>query len=209
MAQTAKDRRTAPRVTERRNRDEAVMEAAISVMSERGYAGTSIQEVADRVGVLKGSLYHYFSSKEELLARILEESHAESREIATRIAALGLEPADELFAFLRESTLWYLTHTERAHIYFSEGRHLTGERLEKMRANGREFRDHIGDLIVRAQQTGGILVTLDARLVRRFVIGALNNVRAWRTRPDDDFSDGVLADAFVDLMRNALLAPAK
>lgn len=75
-----------------RNRDDAVLSTAIAVMAARGYAATSVQEVADRVGVLKGSLHHYFSSKEELLFRILESSHLETTSSAQDVAPLGLSP---------------------------------------------------------------------------------------------------------------------
>ena len=183
------------------------MEAAISVMSERGYAATSIQEVAERVGVLKGSLYHYFSSKEELLERILEESHRDSSGIAERIATLGLDPGDELFTYLHELAVWYLTHVERANIYFAEGRHLTGERRERVRERGRQFAGHIADLLDRARESGAIAIAVDPTIVRRFVIGSLNNVRTWKGSANPPAATvDELADAFVVFMRNALLA---
>ena len=58
----------------RRNRGQDVIEAAIRVFHKKGYASASIQDVAAEVGVLKGSLYHYIDSKEDLLARIFEDS---------------------------------------------------------------------------------------------------------------------------------------
>lgn len=194
-----------PRVIERRNRDEAVLAAAISVMSERGYAATSIQEVADRVGVLKGSLYHYFSSKEELLFRIINESYAESIAIAEQVAALGLPPIDELAEYLRRSCVWYLDNVERANIYFTEARHLTGDRLSQTQQRGRDFEHHVRDLVAEAQAAGEITTTLNPRLVTRFVLGALNEVRTWPSRSGrSPFSRDEMAEAFVRLTLNAL-----
>jgi DNA-binding transcriptional regulator YbjK len=64
-----------PRVpTARRNRSDEILQAAIEIFHQKGYAAASIQDVADTVGVLKGSLYHYIDSKEDLLARIFEGS---------------------------------------------------------------------------------------------------------------------------------------
>src|SRR3978361_1430139 len=60
-------------VRQRRNRSPDVLEAAIRVFHKKGYASASIQDVAEEVGVLKGSLYHYIDSKEDLLARIFED----------------------------------------------------------------------------------------------------------------------------------------
>ena len=42
---------------------------------EKGYEATSIQDIADAVGILKGSLYYYITSKEDLLFEILEDVH--------------------------------------------------------------------------------------------------------------------------------------
>lgn len=182
------------------------MEAVIAVMSERGYAATSIQEVADRVGVLKGSLYHYFSSKEELLFRVVESSHEETTEIASDVSQLGLEPFDELMEYLRRSTTWYLENVERANIFFTERRHLTGERLSTANGWGRVFETHIQNLVTAAQENGGIRDDLDVRLITRFLIGAVNNVRFWPSRPGSGktFTTEEIAEALVKLARQAV-----
>ena len=191
---------------ERRNRDLDVMASATSVMSERGYSATSIQEIADRVGVLKGSLYHYFSSKEELLFRILSESHSESEQITQDVAALGLEPLEELSEFLRRECLWFLSNVNRANIYFTESSHLTGDRLKQIKRSGRGFTEHLQNLITASQAAGHITSDIDASLLTRYVLGSLNNVRSWPTRSSTAFSKEEMADTFVRLTRNALQA---
>jgi AcrR family transcriptional regulator len=191
---------------ERFNRDQNVVDAAIAVMSERGYAATSVQEIADRVGVLKGSLYHYFSSKEELLYRVLTESHAQADRIAEEVKSLGLEPVDELLEFLRQLCLWFLTHVERANIYFTESRQLTGDRLVETQQLGRKFVKHLHDLIVAARERGQIQSPVETVLLTDFVLGALNGVRAWPVRSGKKFSEAVMADAFVELICDGLQA---
>src|SRR6195952_3331686 len=137
---------------ERFNRDQNVIDSATSVMSERGYAATSVQEIADRVGVLKGSLYHYFSSKEELLFRVLSESHLDAVRIAGEVEELGLEPIDELMEFLRRFCLWFLANVDRANIFFTEARQLTGERLAENQTNGRQFANILQDFDFAARE---------------------------------------------------------
>jgi AcrR family transcriptional regulator len=188
----------------RKNRDEEVLAVAISVMSERGYSATSIQEVADRVGVLKGSLYHYFGSKEELLFRILTESHNESLEIIESVSALNLDPLQELYEFLSRSATWYLKNIGRANIYFTETRHLTGDRLVETRLRGRNFERHVKSLVSNAQNQGQISPDLDVRLTVRFLIGTLNNIRSWPSRSGKSYSDSELVEAFIVFVRGAL-----
>lgn len=192
--------------TERRNRDQDVMASATSVMSERGYSATSIQEIADRVGVLKGSLYHYFSSKEELLFRILSETHSVSEKITKDVAALGLEPLDELSEFLRRECLWILSNVNRANIHFSESGHLTGDRLKQIQRSDRGFTDHLNKLITASQAASQISTDIDASLLTRYVLGSLNSLRSWPTGSGTTFSKDQMAAAFVQLTRNALQA---
>lgn len=193
---------------ERRNRDQNVMEAAITVMSERGYAATSVQEIADRVGVLKGSLYHYFSSKEELLFRVLTESHAQADKIAEEVRALQLDPLGELSEFLRRECLWFLTHIDRANIYFTETKQLTGDRYRETQRMGKHFVKQLQDMIVAAKESGQITSPMEVTLLTDYVLGSLNSVRAWPTRSGKKFSREQMAEAFVELTRQALQAAA-
>jgi AcrR family transcriptional regulator len=53
----------------------ALLEAAFRVFAERGYRATRLEEVAEAVGVTKGAIYYYFSSKEDLLRRAVQSRH--------------------------------------------------------------------------------------------------------------------------------------
>lgn len=189
------------RIRERFNRDDNVIAAAVSVMSEKGYASTSIQEVADRVGVLKGSLYHYFNSKEELLYRILEESHEQSREIHREVIELDLPPVETLLLYVRRLSEWYLANIERANIFFTEMKHLKGERQVAAAGWGRAFERDISDQVIAGQADGSIREDIDQRLLTRFIIGAVNNVRFWPSRRSSrQFDNDSIVDALVTLV---------
>jgi AcrR family transcriptional regulator len=77
----------------RSDRHDEILEAAISLFSRKGFAAASVQDVADAVGLLKGSLYHYIDSKDDLLFRILDESHRQGTAIMDEIAALDVPPS--------------------------------------------------------------------------------------------------------------------
>ncbi len=72
-----------------------ILEAALRIFSEKGYAQTRLSDVADEVGVAKGTLYLYFSSKEDLFrAAIIRELHlgeADVEQIANRSELLPHE----------------------------------------------------------------------------------------------------------------------
>lgn len=56
------------------SKEERILEVAMKVFRERGYHAASMQEIADAVGMQKGSLYYYISGKQELLFMILERA---------------------------------------------------------------------------------------------------------------------------------------
>src|SRR4029077_4796279 len=68
--------RTAPALGRRRHRaaerEKSIHRAALRIFRQKGYHAASMQNIADAVGLYKGSLYYYVSSKEELLLRVFE-----------------------------------------------------------------------------------------------------------------------------------------
>ncbi|NUO64312.1 MAG: TetR/AcrR family transcriptional regulator [Gemmatimonadaceae bacterium] len=52
-----------------------LLDAAMTVFAEKGYRNTRLEEIAEAAGVTKGTIYHYFSTKEELLLRAIEQHH--------------------------------------------------------------------------------------------------------------------------------------
>src|SRR4030095_17061442 len=70
----------------RSGRQDVILDAASRLFSARGYHATSVQDIADAVGILKGSLYHHFESKEAILYRIVKEPIARLHRTVGEIA---------------------------------------------------------------------------------------------------------------------------
>src|ERR1700722_191134 len=62
---------TSPSVPPRRSRREEILDEATQLFAERGYEGTSMADLAEKVGLRKASLFHHFASKEVLYAAVL------------------------------------------------------------------------------------------------------------------------------------------
>lgn len=153
--------------------------AAIVVFHEKGYASSSIQDVADRVGVLKGSLYHYISSKEDLLVRIFEDSDAQSEEMLTVAATLPLPAIEKVRAFVYRWSLWHLENFERASVYFNEWKHLDGARRKQVKEKRRAYEGFLIDLVEEGKGEGDIPADLDSGYACFFILSALNGLPTW------------------------------
>src|SRR5579872_5990177 len=82
-------------------RPRALMESAMKLLLERGYGRVGLDEVAADAGVSKATIYHYFSSKDDLLTQSLSQRMAERRgAIERQLAAEGGPAGDRLRTFL-------------------------------------------------------------------------------------------------------------
>jgi AcrR family transcriptional regulator len=183
----------------RRNRQDEVLRAAIEVFHRKGYASASIQDVADTVGVLKGSLYHYIDSKEDLLARIFEGSDEQTYAMMSAIEDRGLTAVERLGAFSRDWSLWHLTNVERASLYFSEWRHLTGKRLQAELRKRQDYESAVERMIAEVKAEGEAHPDLDARCAALLVTSAIDVVSSWYRRGSEDPPEYV-AQVYADMI---------
>lgn len=184
-------------------RDQEVLEAATKVFHARGYADASVQDIADELGILKGSLYHYIDSKEQLLYGILAESHAEAVEITERVEALEVEPVAKLRTYLQLMAEWYLAHVERVAIYFRESDQLTGDRLQQVQSEQRSTARYLRRLIAAAQDAGEVRADRDPRLSALLIFGTMNSFPDWY-RPGGPTSATQVVSTFIDWTLAAL-----
>jgi AcrR family transcriptional regulator len=162
-----------------KKREAEILRAGVEVFSEKGYAATTIQDIADRVGVLKGSLYYYIDSKEDLLFRIGCETNAGAAAILHEVQELDTAPLDRLQIYLTRYLEWYLNHFEVVSLYLSEWVNLTGERRAEGIKLRHEFEDFIRAQIELAQSTGEVASDLNPRLASFAILGAVNSVSSW------------------------------
>jgi AcrR family transcriptional regulator len=193
------------RAKARRNRESDVIEAAIAVFYAKGYSAATIQDVADAVGVLKGSLYHYISTKEQLLHKVLRGSHEQAQAIMAQVSELDAPPLERLQTYLRLIHLWYLEHPERVSVYFNQQHHLTGESYAEMRMQNREFELFLRGLLSEAKRTGALADDVDPKLATFFILGALNSLPRWY-QPGGPLSRERVAEEF-SLMATRMLLP--
>jgi len=84
------------------NREE-IIAAAAKVFQTKGYHAATVQDIADAVGILKGSLYHYIKMKEDLLFWLLEAVHGDVEVILEDVKTkqeIGTIPNDYIFALI-------------------------------------------------------------------------------------------------------------
>jgi AcrR family transcriptional regulator len=165
---------------ETRRRDADVIAAATKVFYERGYADATVQDVADELGILKGSLYHYIDTKEDLLYRLLVEVHEEVDEILQEVVARSdLGPLERLALYVRLQVDYNARNLAKVAVYHHDFDLLGEARRREVYARRHEHEAVITNLIVEAQQTGDADATLDAETVAKCIFGTVIWMYRW------------------------------
>jgi TetR/AcrR family transcriptional regulator, cholesterol catabolism regulator len=189
-----------------RSRDSEVLEKAIGIFYRKGFAATSIQDLADELGMLKSSLYYYITSKEALLRRIFEDSHAGAMEVVERVEAMDAPPLERIHAYLQQYAEWFLTNSERASLYAREWRYLTGEFYDEVAAQRAYYDDVLIRLIDEAKAAGKVPAGVSTRYSAYFVLGSLGSLNDWY-RPGGSHDAATVATAWADLGMRLLTHP--
>jgi AcrR family transcriptional regulator len=93
---------TAQPSTKRRLTRQDWTDAAIELLAEAGIAAVSVDRLATNLGITRGSFYHHFADREDLLSSILEYwAQRWTYDICDRVEALGLDPSNALLALIK------------------------------------------------------------------------------------------------------------
>jgi AcrR family transcriptional regulator len=163
-----------------KKRDREVLDAAARVFYERGYSDASVQDVADELGILKGSLYHYIDTKEDLLFRLLQETHDEIYEILEEVAALeGLNPIERLEIYIRKQVEYNVDNLLRVSVYYHDLERLTEVRRKAIVGRRREHETWVIGLIQEAQASGLADPRLDPKIAARCIFATIIWTYRW------------------------------
>jgi len=190
------------------SRGKEILETAIRLFREKGYHATSVQDIADQVGLQKGSLYHYITSKEELLARIIAEGLQGYAQALEEIVAQPL-PARERFARAVRHHISMIAENLGIYTVFLRERHaLTGQQRRLVAASMRHYQA-LFERTIREGIARGEFRPVSPRLAAMAVFGAGNWLYQWFS-PEGRLSAAEVAEAYLDLFLKGLeLGPAK
>jgi TetR/AcrR family transcriptional regulator, cholesterol catabolism regulator len=185
---------TAAPARKRRRRDDEVLAAAVKVFYQHGYSEATVQDIADEVGILKGSIYHYIKTKDDLLFRVLEQVHNDVEKILEDVAAIPeLDALGRLDQYVRRQVAYNLAHFEQISVYYHDFDRLREDRLAAIIDERRKHELLVTQLIEDAQAAGTADPSLDARLLRNCVFATVIWTYRWY-RPNGRASRETIAD---------------
>lgn len=207
MAVTSTSQRTSPwpkpedRARERELKREAVLRTAVDFFNDKGFHATSLDDVALALNVTKPTIYHYFSSKDEILFECVRLGLESIRDAAEAVEKQGGSGLDRLKALMRDYAL-IMTGDFGMCVTRTADHELSPDSRDRFRALKREIDATIRHVVEDGMRDGTIAHG-DARLVTFTITGALNWIARWFD-PDGPLGPGEVADGCIATLVDGL-----
>jgi AcrR family transcriptional regulator len=187
-----------------RRRDAEVIDVAATIFYERGYATATVQDVADALGMLKGSLYYYIDSKEDLLYRLMIDIHdGVDHVLAEVMETQDISAADRLELYVRRAIEYNARNLKKISVYYHDIDQLTGPRRKEILTRRRAHDEYVTKLIRQAQADGDVDARLDAKLLNNCVFATIIWMYRWY-KPGRGVSIEELSDTSARFVRYGL-----
>jgi len=186
-------------------RDEIVAVAA-ELFAQKGFDGTTVRDIADTAGILSGSLYHHFRSKEQIMEEIFAAYFDEVDERWTTVLEQVDDPADQFRAMLRELVLAVDRHPGAARMLTNEWPNL--RQIGDLQGRWKSLETRITSLIEEAVANGTFRSDIDPFFLYSVGMDVVRGFAGWY-RPASRTDIVKVADAYVSLVLDGLTGPAE
>jgi AcrR family transcriptional regulator len=178
-----------------------VLDAAARLFRDKGYAGTTMREVAERCGIRAASLYHHFPSKDDILAEVFDYG---VRRVATAVrgAVECLPPSASAYDKVRAAVHAHLESFFVYGDYTASNIRVFRQAPRAVQRRNRGLRDRYEAywqrLLEEARQRGELRREVDLPIARLFLFGGMNHTLEWYTARGVSFRE--LAERYTDLI---------
>lgn len=180
---------------------DSLLEVATRTFNDRGFDGTSMEDLARAAGITKSSIYHHVRSKEALLGQALDEALDALSAVLDEDAANEGTAADRLEHVLRRSVEVLAAELPNVTLLLRVRGNTATEQAALDRR--RDLDRRVAELVERAITEGDVRDDLDPTLVTRLLFGTVNSLVEWY-RPERGVSPSELAETLVALLFSGL-----
>lgn len=179
-----------------------ILRHALELFDENGYHGTTVRQIALRVGVTVPALYYHHASKEAVLVALFEVS---MNELNTRTEAAVHEAGDGAvprFAYLVEAIVLYMTHRARHAALDTEIRHVSPASRSRYAASRKRLELLMREVVGDGASSGDFSVADIGETVRA-ILGMCQSIPRW-FQPDGPLTPEQIAQKYVDIALNTV-----
>lgn len=176
-----------------------ILEAAIPVFAENGFQQSTISQIARAAGVADGTIYLYFKSKDDILIRFWTHKARQVFEKFRAEVEKGSSAVEKLTNLIRIHLAEFQQDRNMAMVYQVETHRHYRAAGEQIRDISKMYQDIVSEIVDQGQAEGSMRRDLYVGLVKRFIIGAVDEVISTWLHSDADYDLSSMARPLVDL----------
>jgi AcrR family transcriptional regulator len=200
---------TDARTSERKPKEvrwQEIVEKATELFYEKGYQGSSLQDLADKIGILKGSIYYYIGSKEDLLDAVIGQVHEAGIRNIDSLAETEGNALERLRRVIVGHVVHMCANLVATTVFLHELDALSEERRNVILGSGHTYQQVFRGLIADGKKEGVIRQDVDERLAALSILGSLNWIHRWY-REGAAFTPLDIGTQFADLHVRSVATP--
>ena len=181
---------------------EEIIQVASRLFGIKGYSATSLQVLADEVGLHKTSLFHYFRNKEEILTEVMEISFKKYTEILGDAFKKSDFSSEEKFRLaLEEQVAVICKYKHYINVALNEIKSLSPENRGKYTRTRNDYGKHFEKIIqeVQADEKSNLFKGLDSRIITLGILGMCNWIIKWY-RKDGPLTPKEISNIFFEMI---------
>ena len=187
-------------------RDELLAIAA-GLFADKGFKNTTVRDIADAAGILSGSLYHHFDSKESMIDEILRTFQDELFAAYDEVLASDDDPRTKIERAVRLSFEAIDRHPHEVAIFQNEADYLDGfERFGYLAERNTQSRSVWMTLLTEGVESGALRPDLDVTLTYRFIRDTVWVAVRWY-RPGGGLSHESIASQYLTILLDGIAQP--
>lgn len=187
--------------TERAHRRDQILQVAATLFSERGYHGTSMQDLAEGLGILRGSLYAHIDSKEDLLFQIVDEGADRFIARMSEVTTSDRDPSEKLRAGLLAHITTVAEHLDASTVFLNDWRLLSPARRKQIGKKRERYEGLVSSIIEEGIEKGSFRSDLDPRFAVLTFLSTVNWLYQWYD-PKGPLDAQGIADKFSEILIN-------
>jgi TetR/AcrR family fatty acid metabolism transcriptional regulator len=191
--------RTATDRAEKNNKYHQILEAAVRVFAGQGFHQSTVAQIAKEAGVADGTIYLYFKNKDDILVQFFSVRTKQVFESFREAVDAAENSTDKLRNLVRRHLAEFQRDKDGAVVYQVETHQNSRLAETQIRKMSKMYRDLISEIIEQGQQEGAIRKDLYVGLVKRFIIGAVDEVINTWLHSEEHYDLVSMADPLVEL----------
>ena len=189
---------------EKNNKYHQILEAAVRVFARQGFYQSTISQIAKEAGVADGTIYLYFKNKDDILVQFFSYRTKQVFESFRKEVDRAQTSADKLRNLVRRHLAEFQRDRDGAVVYQVETHQSSRLAEDQIREMSQMYRDLISEIVEQGQQEGTIRKDLYVGLVKRFIIGAVDEVINTWLHSNGEYDLVSMADPLVELFMTGI-----